>query len=89
MASPICEDGGPIREWAPLSSLLQQIPLRIQNGLFTQDIRFTCIDLLPEFIAIGTDRGLVYWYDREKKELQRLRCEVNVYNFFTFYRNNV
>ncbi|XP_011646334.1 WD repeat-containing protein CG11141 [Pogonomyrmex barbatus] len=75
MTTPMCEDGGPLREWAPLAVLLQQIPAKIQNGIFTQDISFTCIDALTEFIAIGTNHGLVYWYNREKQDLQRLRCE--------------
>ncbi|XP_072755192.1 WD repeat-containing protein CG11141 [Anoplolepis gracilipes] len=75
MTTPMCEDGGPLREWAPLAVLLQQIPAKIQNGIFTQDINFTCIAALTEFIAIGTNHGLVYWYNREKQDLQRLRCE--------------
>ncbi|XP_032669655.1 WD repeat-containing protein CG11141 isoform X2 [Odontomachus brunneus] len=82
MATPICEDGGPLREWAPLSMLLQQIPAKIQTGIFMQDVSFTCIAALPEFIAIGTNRGLVYWYNREKQDLQRLRCE-NAYSKIT------
>lgn len=76
MTTPMCEDGGPLREWAPLATLLQQIPAKIQNGLFTHNISFTCIDAVPEFIAIGTNHGLVYWFNREKQDLQRLRCEV-------------
>lgn len=76
MTTPMCEDGGPLREWAPLAILLQQIPAKIQNGIFTQDISFTCIAALPEFIAIGTNHGLIYWFNREKQDLQRLRCEV-------------
>ena len=75
MTTPMCEDGGPLREWAPLAMLLQQIPAKIQNGLFTQNINFTCVDAVPEFIAIGTNHGLVYWFNREKQDLQRLRCE--------------
>lgn len=77
MTSPMCEDGGTLREWAPLAMLLQQIPAKIQTGLFTHNINFTCIDAVPEFIAIGTNYGLVYWFDREKQDLQRLRCEVS------------
>ncbi|CAL7936997.1 unnamed protein product [Xylocopa violacea] len=75
MTTPMCEDGGTLREWAPLAMLLQQIPAKIQTGLFTHNINFTCIDAVPEFIAIGTNHGLVYWFDREKQDLQRLRCE--------------
>jgi len=79
MTTPMCEDGGPLREWAPLSILLQQIPAKKQNGIFMQDINFTCITVLPEFIAIGTNHGLIYWYNRETQDLQRLRCEVFFY----------
>ncbi|KAG7198659.1 hypothetical protein KM043_006016 [Ampulex compressa] len=82
MTTPMCEDGGPLREWAPLAMLLQQIPAKMQNGLFTHDISFTCIDAVPEFIAVGTNHGLVYWFDRQKQDLQRLRCE-NVYSKIT------
>lgn len=81
MTTPMCEDGGPLREWAPLAVLLQQIPAKVQNGIFTQDISFTCIDALTEFIVIGTNHGLIYWYNREKQDLQRLRCEVLELNF--------
>ncbi|XP_034939342.1 WD repeat-containing protein CG11141 isoform X2 [Chelonus insularis] len=85
MMTPMSEDGGPLREWAPLTSLLQQIPVKLQSGIFTQDIIFTCIDVVPEFIAIGTNCGLVYWYDRATGDLQRLRCE-NTYASITCLR---
>ena len=70
---------GVLREWSPLTNLLQQIPQKAQRGLFTQDLNFTCIDVLPEFIVVGTNVGLVYWYNRRTEELQRLRCEVCVH----------
>lgn len=76
MTTPMCEDVGPLREWAPLAALLQKIPAKIQSGLFTYDVNFTCIDAVPEFIAIGTNVGIVYWYNRESQDLQKLRCEV-------------
>ncbi|XP_043280141.1 WD repeat-containing protein CG11141 [Venturia canescens] len=75
MTTPMSEDGGPLREWAPLTNLLQQIPIKLQNGLFTQDISFTCIDALSEFLAVGTNCGLIYWFDRQTSHVQRLRCE--------------
>ncbi|XP_011302485.1 WD repeat-containing protein CG11141 [Fopius arisanus] len=85
MMTPMSEDGGPLREWAPLTTLLQQIPVKLQSGLFTHDINFTCISALPEFLAIGTNCGLVYWYNRETGDLQRLRCE-NAYSGITCLR---
>ena len=71
-----CEDET-LREWAPLAKLLQKIPPRIQRGLFANPLSLTCIDALPEFLAVGTNAGLVYWYDRVNEDLQLLRCEVN------------
>ncbi|XP_044270241.1 WD repeat-containing protein CG11141 [Tribolium madens] len=64
-----------LKEWAPLTDLFTKLPTKIQNGLFTQEVKLTCLDVLPEFLALGTNVGLVYWYDRKKKDLQRLRCE--------------
>ena len=76
MALPICEEVGPLREWAPESRLLQQIPLKAQKGLFSYDLNLTCLDVDSEYIAVGTNCGLVYWYCRGTGELQRLRFEV-------------
>ncbi|KAF2882582.1 hypothetical protein ILUMI_23599 [Ignelater luminosus] len=64
-----------LREWAPLTDLFNRLPAKVQNGLFTYDIKLTCVDVLPEFLALGTNFGLVYWYDRKKRDLQKLRCE--------------
>ncbi|KAK7791329.1 hypothetical protein R5R35_011714 [Gryllus longicercus] len=75
MADPSSEDEGLLREWAPLTNLLQQIPLKAQRGIFTHELNLTCVDALSDFIALGTNLGLVYWYSRRKGDLQRLRCE--------------
>ncbi|KAJ8922325.1 hypothetical protein NQ315_004268 [Exocentrus adspersus] len=64
-----------LREWAPLTDLFAKLPTKSQNGLFQQEIKLTCVDVLPEFLALGTNIGVVYWYDRKKKDIQRLRCE--------------
>lgn len=66
-----------LREWAPLTDLFSKLPTRIQNGIFNQEVQLTCVDVLPEFIALGTNVGVVYWYNRKKNDLERLRCEVN------------
>ncbi|CAG9840353.1 unnamed protein product [Diabrotica balteata] len=67
-----------LREWAPLTELFAKLPTKHQNGIFYQEIKLTCIDVLPEFIALGTNSGIVYWFDRNKKDMQRLRCENNI-----------
>ncbi|XP_050517253.1 WD repeat-containing protein CG11141 [Diabrotica virgifera virgifera] len=67
-----------LREWAPLTELFAKLPTKHQNGIFYQEIKLTCVDVLPEFIALGTNSGIVYWFDRNKKDMQRLRCENNI-----------
>ncbi|XP_058809357.1 WD repeat-containing protein CG11141 isoform X2 [Phymastichus coffea] len=74
MTSPMCQDSGPFREWAPLSALMQKMPTKIQVGLFGQDVNFTCLDAVDEFLAIGTNHGFVYWYNRKTEELETLGC---------------
>ncbi|CAH0546365.1 unnamed protein product [Brassicogethes aeneus] len=64
-----------LREWAPLTDLFQKLPIKSKIGLFSQEIKITCLDVLPEFLALGTNLGIVYWYDRKRKNLERLRCE--------------
>lgn len=76
MANPSSEEEGILQEWAPLENLLQQIPVKAQKGLFTHDLNLTCVDVIPEFIAVGTNFGLVYWYDRRKGDLKKLPFEV-------------
>lgn len=78
MTSPMCQDSGPFREWAPLTALMQKMPTKIQVGLFGQDVNFTCLDAVDEFLAIGTNHGFVYWYNRRTKELETLGCEVRI-----------
>ncbi|KAJ8898361.1 hypothetical protein PR048_003721 [Dryococelus australis] len=75
MANVEGEDGL-LQEWAPLTDFLQQVPLRAQRGLFTYELNLTCVDCLPDFLVVGTNLGLVYWYNRKTCDLQRLRCEV-------------
>lgn len=67
---------GFVREWAPCSHILNLIPPRIQTGIFSNELYLTCVDAVSEYIALGTNIGLVYWYDRKKGNIQRLRCEV-------------
>lgn len=72
------EEEGFIMEWTPCSHMLNQIPARVQMGLFSSELCLTCIDAVSEYIALGTNIGLVYWYDRKKGNIQRLRSEVSL-----------
>lgn len=68
-----------LKEWAPLTELFAKLPAKNQSGLFYQEVKVTCIDVIYEFIALGTNVGIVYWFDRNKKDMQRLRCEVRTF----------
>lgn len=68
---------GFVREWTPCTHILNLIPPRIQTGLFSNELCLTCVDAVTEYIALGTNVGLVYWYDRKKGNIQRLRCEAS------------
>lgn len=68
---------GFVREWAPCTHILNLIPPRIQTGIFSNELCLTCVDAVNEYIALGTNVGLVYWYDRKKGNIQRLRCEAS------------
>lgn len=73
-----------LREWAPLTDLFNRLPGKSPIGIFFQDVKLTCVDVLSDFIALGTNLGIVYWYDRKNKDLQRLRCEVSLNTLFFF-----
>lgn len=64
-----------LREWAPLTDLLEKVPARIQKGIFSQNLNITSVAAVPEFIALGTDAGIVFWYNRASGEIQKLRNE--------------
>jgi tectonin beta-propeller repeat-containing protein 2 len=73
-----------LREWAPLTALLSQVPQRVQRGIFWDDLNLTCVDALPEFLAVGTNAGLVLWFDRGSGHLQKLKCEVAIISIIWF-----
>jgi hypothetical protein len=65
-----------LREWGPMYELLSRIPLKAQKGLVTLDLKLTCVAAAAEFLAIGTNVGLVYWYNRKLDLLERLKTQV-------------
>lgn len=77
MSTPKSEEDGVLREWAPLSKLLGQIPLTVRKGLFFEDVKFTCVDALPDSIVVGTNVGIVFWYDRNDHRVEKLTPEVS------------
>lgn len=76
-----------LQEHEPLGHLLSVLPLKAQKGLSSIPIDYTCLDVTPEFIALGTNVGLVLLYDRLAQTLQRLNCKVR--NFFVYVHPNL
>ncbi|XP_075212904.1 tectonin beta-propeller repeat-containing protein 2 isoform X2 [Lycorma delicatula] len=75
MSEPRSEDDGELREWAPLSGFLKEVPLQARKGLFLENVALTCIDCVQDYLAVGTSIGVVYWYNRETSSVERLRPE--------------
>lgn len=65
-----------LREWAPLTELFNKLPTKVKNGLFQKDIKLTCVDILTEYLVLGTNVGSIYLFDRKINNLLRLPCEV-------------
>lgn len=64
-----------LREWSPLVELVNKLPATVQRGLLFYDVSITCIDLVDEFIALGTNVGVVFWYNRKNETVHRLQAE--------------
>uniref|UniRef100_A0A182P9E6 WD repeat-containing protein 55 homolog n=1 Tax=Anopheles epiroticus TaxID=199890 RepID=A0A182P9E6_9DIPT len=64
-----------LREWSPLLEPVNKIPSSVQRGLLFHDVSITCVDLVEEFIALGTNVGLVFWYNRKSGAIERLATD--------------
>ncbi|XP_058832057.1 WD repeat-containing protein CG11141-like [Topomyia yanbarensis] len=64
-----------LREWSPLVSLVGKLPTRVQRGILFHDVSITCVDFVDEFIALGTNVGIVFWYNRKNSAIERLQAE--------------
>ncbi|XP_058066431.1 WD repeat-containing protein CG11141 [Anopheles bellator] len=65
----------PLREWAPLVELANKIPASVSRGLLFHDVSLTCVAAVEHFIALGTNVGLVFWYNRRTGAIERLATE--------------
>ncbi|CAL1547450.1 unnamed protein product [Lymnaea stagnalis] len=63
-----------LKEFERLDSLLSHIPRKAQHGLLMScDLILTCIDANTSFIALGTNVGLTFLYNRKDHSIQRLK----------------
>ncbi|KAK7071791.1 WD repeat-containing protein, partial [Halocaridina rubra] len=63
------------REWATLTSLIEQLPQHFQQGVGTSALEITCLACLPKHLVLGTNVGLVYLAHLPTLNLLRLKCE--------------
>ena len=66
------------REWGPMYGLLSKIPARLHRSFLGYDLNLTCVAAHGHYLALGTNAGLVYWYDRRTRDLRRLWCQDRV-----------
>ena len=64
-------------EHEELSHLLALLPAKVIRGLFTVDVTLSSLDVSSEYIAVGTNVGVVYLYDRPSKVLSKLNTNVS------------
>lgn len=64
------------KEFSSVDHCFSGIPLQVRRGLSIIDIQFTCIDVVEQFVAVGTNIGVVYWCNRKTNKVERLRAEV-------------
>ena len=59
------------REFSPLDHLVSRVP---HLGRLGRQQDLTSLTASPDFLALGTSCGSVYWYSRREDSLQRLDC---------------
>ncbi|KAK3591291.1 hypothetical protein CHS0354_004340 [Potamilus streckersoni] len=66
-----------LREHEPLTHLLSLIPRKIQKGMLGthSQLNLICIDAMEDFIALGSNVGILFLYDRNKGSIERLKSE--------------
>ncbi|XP_060581801.1 tectonin beta-propeller repeat-containing protein 2-like [Ruditapes philippinarum] len=66
-----------LREHEPLTDILSLIPHKVQRGMKMQYeiLELTALDANQYFIALGSNIGTVFLYDRAKHKIERLRSE--------------
>lgn len=63
----------PLHEYPLESNFLELIPARAQRGISIFDLEFTCLDVDGPYMAIGSNVGVVYLFNREKGCMRKLK----------------
>jgi len=82
-----------LREYSTLSGLYSAMPKTIRSSIFNsgQEFLWTCIDVTEEYIAVGTNVGQLFLYDRSRAVIcHQLSPQVHItFLYFIFCLNIV
>lgn len=59
-----------LREYDDLANLVKSVPHKEQRGFFSADVSWTCVDFTSDWVAIGTETGWLYLYDRFEESVK-------------------
>jgi hypothetical protein len=59
-----CSSDDSFQEFEVLRDILTKIPRRHHRGLFSCEVEWTSVDATGRWLAIGTNVGVVYVYNR-------------------------
>lgn len=67
-----------LREWSPsLADLWDSIPVTVTKSfVLREDVKISSIDAVDEFLCLGSCSGIVFWYNRATKQVNRFKCPV-------------
>ena len=62
-------NAGMLREFEPLTRLMEVIPKTYEKSIFSRldKVEWTCVDANDEYIIIGSNIGQLFVYDRNKE----------------------
>ena len=65
------------REWARLTRLVEKIPPKFHQGFTSKEIILTCIASSRHSIVIGSNSGVIFWFDRSSETIKRTNIDDN------------
>lgn len=68
-----------LKEFTPLTPVLQLFPRKAQSGFSVIDIHWTCLEVTDSFLAVGSNVGKLYLYDRHRNKLEKFQCQVRIF----------
>ncbi|XP_071963719.1 tectonin beta-propeller repeat-containing protein 2-like [Antedon mediterranea] len=64
-----------LREYEPLSYLVNVMPKKAQRGLTSLNVEWLSMDVNADFIAIGVNFGMLFLLNRKDRQMTKIRCQ--------------